>query len=160
MSSENTIAARVLTEKNLMVLLVAGVIAEAVLELISWIAFPAILGKPMRPDILVSDLTRSVLGLEMVRWLAITIHLALGFIIFPVIYAFAREAWKFRNWIPASLVYGVVLWAVAQTTLAPLAGRPFMLGFIGYTWGSLINHIIFAVIIGYIVNRHMPLETD
>ncbi len=131
---------------NLLVLLAAGGIGEMVLEFFAWWIVPATLGKPMRPDILVVDIARSLLQIDVSVVLAASIHLALGILIFPLLFVVARAAIGFRTTLIPAAIYGVILWAIAQTTLAPLAGRPFMLGWIPYTWASLVGHILYTVV--------------
>lgn len=131
---------------RLLFVLAAGGIAELVLEFIAWWIAPALLGRPMRPDILVGDFARTVFSADVSTVFAVSIHLALGLLIFPLIYLTARKLFGFRGkWLPA-IVYGIALWAVAQMVLAPLAGRPFMLGLIPYTWFSLFAHVVYTVV--------------
>ena len=139
-----------LSERDFVFIAVAGLLGEIVLEFVAWVIFPPLLGVPMRPHILVTDLGRSLLGVEMPVQLAVAIHLALGFFIFPIVYVIARRALGMRSWLLASVLWGVLLWAIAQTTLAPLAGRPFMLGIIPYTWGSLFAHVVYTVAVGWV----------
>ncbi len=138
---------------RLLILLAAGGIAELLLEFIAWWIAPALLGRPMRPDILVSDLARTLFSTDISTTLAVSIHLALGLFIFPLIYLFVRTLHGLRGkWLPA-VMYGVALWAIAQMILAPLAGRPFMLGLIPYTWFSLFAHVAYTVIFALAFDR-------
>jgi membrane protein implicated in regulation of membrane protease activity len=57
------------------------------------------------------------------------------------------------GWALAGALYGIVLWFIAQGFLAPLVGRPFMLGFVSYTWVSLVAHLIYALTIAYVIDR-------
>ena len=161
MSTNNSRVAGMLglSDKDLLLIFTAGVIGEIVLEIFAWVVVPEIAGRPMRPDILVSDLARSLAGIEMWRPLAIGIHLALGVAVFPLIYLKLRRAFSGLPWILVASLVGLALWAIAQTTLAPLAGRPFMLGFDPtwgfntYTWSSLIAHALLMVVIAAVYER-------
>ncbi len=138
---------------RLLILLAAGGIAELLLEFIAWWIAPALMGRPMRPDILVSDLARTLFSADISTTLAVSVHLALGLFIFPLIYLFVRALPGLRGkWLPA-VMYGVALWAIAQMILAPLAGRPFMLGLIPYTWFSLFAHVAYTVIFALAFDR-------
>lgn len=137
----------IFSKENLFLLLAAGGIGEIALEFFAWWILPAILGRPMRPDILVADLARSLFDMNISVVLGVSIHLALGLFIFPVIFAMARAIIGFHSTLMPAAVFGVILWLIAQTTLAPLAGRPFMLGLIPYTWASLVAHILYTVVI-------------
>ncbi len=161
MGTENSRVAGLLglSDKDLLLIFTAGVIGEIVLEIFAWVVVPEIAGRPMRPDILVSDLARSLAGIEMWRPLAIGIHLTLGVAVFPLIYLKLRRIFAGLSWILVASLVGLALWAIAQTTLAPLAGRPFMLGFDPtwgfntYTWASLIAHALLMVVIAYAYER-------
>lgn len=142
-----------LSDRDLVFIAVAGLLGEIILEFVAWVIFPPLLGVPMRPHILVTDLGRSLLGVNMPVPLAAAIHLALGFFIFPAVYVLARRALGVKSWLVASLLWGVLLWLIAQTTLAPLAGRPFMLGIIPYTWGSLVAHVIYTGTVGWVFEK-------
>lgn len=148
-----------LSDKDLLLALAAGVIGEIALELFAWVVVPEIAGRPMRPDILVSDLARNLAGIEMWRPLAIGVHLALGAVVFPILYVKVSRARPNLSWLLVAPLIGTAWWALAQTTLAPLAGRPFMLGFDPtwgfntYTWSSLIAHILIMVVIAISYRR-------
>lgn len=148
MNSNSSKIASVFSVENLFFLLAAGGIGEIILEMFAWWLLPELLGRPMRPDILVSNLGTSLFGVELSTTMAVSIHLALGVIIFPVVFALARAVIGFEKTLVPAIIFGVILWLIAQTTLAPLAGRPFMLGLIPYTWASLVAHILYTVVIG------------
>lgn len=155
MSSENSAIARLfrLTDKQLLLIFVAGVIGELYLEAFSWGIVPEFTGRPMRPDILVSDLARALGSIELWRPLAIAIHLFLGAVLFPVIYLWAKPILKNMSWLVVSILVGVLLWLIAQSILAPTAGRPIFLGFITYTWASLAAHTTYMVVVAYIYEK-------
>ncbi len=156
MSSDDSMADRLFGGNNLLLLLAAGAAAEVILEMVSWWAFPPLLGMPMRPHILVGDVTRSLAGVDLPTTVAVAGHLALGLFIFPAVYLLARDKFGFQSVLLPGVVFGVLLWLIAQTTLAPLAGRPFMLGFIPYTWGSLVAHIVYTVVLAKALERLFP----
>lgn len=134
-------------------ILAAGGVAEVVLEFLAWWIAPGLVGRPMRPDILVANLASQLAGVDTSVTAAVSIHLLLGLLVFPLVYVGAQRTLSFRGlWIPA-IVYGVALWAVAQMILAPLAGRPFMLGFIPYTWFSLLAHVVYTVVLALALDR-------
>lgn len=143
-------------EKHWVFLLVAGLIGEAVLEIYSWGIVPLIAGVPMRPHILVLNLGQNLAGTTMATPLAVGIHLALGFIVFPALYLWLKQRFNIASWKIWSIVFGVLLWATAQMILAPLAGRPFMLGagpILGlkaYTWASLVAHTGYMFVVAYV----------
>ena len=143
----------VFSGENLLLLLSAGAVGEIALEIFAWWVLPPILGRPMQPDILVSDLARSLFEIELSRTAAVSIHLALGLVIFPIVFVIGRDLLKARSTIISGSVFGVILWLIAQTILAPLAGRPFMLGLIPYSWASLIAHVLYAVMVALTIDK-------
>lgn len=145
--------AGVLTPGTVLLVVVAGVIGEIILEIIAWGVFPALIGRPMRPDLLLATLGQTLLGIEMGVRVAVAIHLILGAFIMPLIYVWGRETLGMRSWLLAGALWGLILWATAQMILAPLAGRPFMLGFIPYTWGSLVGHVVYMVTVAFAFER-------
>lgn len=153
MTSKISKVGQVFTLNSLFVLLAAGGIAEILLEFFAWWGVPALLGIPMRPDKLVAALAMNVFDARISVVLAVSIHLALGFLIFPIAFAVGRAVIGFRRTLMPALIFGVILWATAQMILAPLAGRPFMLGLITYTWVSLVLHIVYTVVFALSIDK-------
>lgn len=153
MNLNSATMARVFTWENLLLLLAAGAISEVVLEIISWWVFPPLLGVPMRPHLLVTAVTKAVFSADLSVTVAVSIHMALGLILMPVAFAVGREVFGVRSTIKPAIIYGVILWATAQMILAPLAGRPFMLGLIPYTWGSLVAHVVYTMVVAMVYDH-------
>lgn len=147
MNSESSSVNIPLNGKTLLLIIAAGIAGEIVFEIIAWLVMPSILGRPMQPAMLVMGLAKSLLGLGVSKPMAFVFHLMAGAVIFPVGYVLFRNLVKIKSWLIAGIVWGVVLWFIAQGVLAPLVGRPFMLGFIAYTWAALVVHIIYTVVV-------------
>jgi hypothetical protein len=145
MHSTAPAANRFLSPRKFFLLGIAGVIGEIVLEIAAWIIAPLVLGRPMQPALLVADLARSLFGTTLPMSAAFIIHLASGIVVFPIGYLLLRSWTKIKSPTVAGILWGVVLWLVAQAVLAPLAGRPFMLNFTPYTWASLAAHIVYTL---------------
>ncbi len=144
-------------------ILLAGIAGEFLFEFLAFAIAPGFLGRPMTPSILVTELARLQLGLEIGSlggWIG---HLLAGAVVFPLGYAVFRSATGLRGWALAGLAWGLILWLFAQAILAPLAGRPFMLGFVPYAWASLIAHGLYGMTVAYVLdrlaNRPRPLST-
>ena len=55
-------------------------------------------------------------------------------------------------WWLVALGYGVGLWIFALYVMAHLiAGLPAFLGFIPLTWASLVGHLLFALVLAWVV---------
>jgi hypothetical protein len=130
----------------------AGIAGEVVLESIAWAIAPVVLGRPMEPALLVSALGNTLFGMSIGTAAAFAIHLGAGVVIFPLGYLLFRAATRL-SWAEAGILWGVVLWFIAQGLLAPLAGRPFMLGFGTYTWASLLTHVIYMLTVALAYER-------
>lgn len=159
MTIDTNAMVRLLSRRNLLLIVGAGVAGELVFELMAWLIMPQILGRPMQPAMLVMALTQSLTGLGIAKPAAFVIHLAAGAVIFPLGYLLFRHFSKIESWHIAGLVWGIILWFVAQGIFAPLAGRPFMLGFIAYTWAALIVHIVYTLVVALVFHRLSNLET-
>lgn len=132
-------------------LLTAGIAGELVLEFLAWVIAPPLLGRPMEPALLVQALSESLLRLDVEKTTAFVVHLIAGAIVFPAGYVLFRKLFRINGWLLTGILWGAVLWLFAQAVLAPLAGRPFMLGFIPYTWASLVAHAAYAATVAFVL---------
>lgn len=139
--------------KNFGLLLIAGMIGEVGFELVAWGAAPWLLGQPMQPAVLVAELAQSLFDRALPMTAAFLIHVASGIVLFPSGYALFRAASGIRSPTAAGLAWAVALWLVAQGVLAPLAGKPFMLGFGLYTWASLAAHALYSLAVALSYDR-------
>lgn len=145
MSSDTAVKFEGLNARTVLLIVLAGVIGELVFEAIAWGIAPFVLGIPMQPAMLVAGVFKSLFGVGLPMPAAFILHLLAGTVVFPVGYLLFRAATGIRSPVVAGIVWGVVLWLFAQAILAPLAGRPFMLGFIPYTWGALVAHVVYTL---------------
>ena len=155
-SSLSSTAARMpdLSGPTLVTAMLAGVAADLTWEIWARLITPLWVGGPLEPAALV----QSVFGLES-RLVAEIIHLVVGFLFYPLGYLFIARpiAAAIVPWAPWWLVaigYGIGLWIFALYVMAHLiAGLPPFLGFIPLTWASLIGHLLFAIVLAWVVRR-------
>lgn len=145
MTSDAAVKFPILDARSIVLVVLAGLIGELVLELIAWGLAPLLLGRPMQPAMLVAGLARSLFGFGLPMPAAFILHLVAGVIVFPLGYLLLRAWTGIKSPAIAGVVWGIVLWLFAQAILAPLAGRPFMLGFGLYTWAALVAHVAYAL---------------
>ena len=133
-------------------ILLAGAAADLTWEFWARIITPMLVGGPLQPAALV----QSVFGFQNIG-LAELIHAIVGVVFYPIGYLFiARPLQRmiFPN-LPLLLTgigFGVGLWVFALYVMAHLiAGLPAFLGFIPLTWASLAGHILFGVVVAYVV---------
>lgn len=134
-------------------ILLAGLIGEAVFEVLALLVAPAVLGTPMIPAMLVGALGGMITGTPLPMPLAWAGHLLAGVAIFPLGYVAFRRLTGIASWPLAGALWAVILWALAQGVFAPLVGRPFMLGFVPYTWASLAVHAAYALTVAAAFDR-------
>ncbi|WP_366655709.1 DUF6789 family protein [Fodinicurvata sp. EGI_FJ10296] len=151
MSSLDRVAPTPLGE-TIIHILAAGIAAQIVFEILALLIAPLVLGLPMLPANFVVALT-ALAGLSLPISAGWAGHLLAGIVVFPVGYMLMRRFLNNWGWALAGALYGIVLWFIAQGFLAPLVGRPFMLGFVSYTWVSLVAHLIYALTIAYVIDR-------
>ena len=142
----------VLDSTTLVTALLAGVAADVTWEVWARLLTPLWVGGPLEPAALV----QSVFGLQS-RLVAEIIHLVVGFAFYPLGYLFialpiARVVVPWAPWWLVALGYGVGLWIFALYVMAHLiAGLPAFLGFIPLTWASLVGHLLFALVLAWVV---------
>jgi uncharacterized membrane protein YagU involved in acid resistance len=113
---------------------------------------PALFGMPLMPAVLVVTLNQTLLGFQLPMLAGWIGHLAAGIVLFPLAYLALqrRTGWSA---LAAGAAWGIALWLFAQGVLAPLAGRPLMLGFVPYTWASLGAHLVYTLSVAFAFDR-------
>lgn len=132
----------IFSKETIMLMLAAGVVGEIAVEFFAWVIAPIFLGRPMEPSVLVQNLAQAQLGVALPLTVAFIIHFFAGAYLFVLGYVYFCDATKARNVFVVSTIWGLILWTIAQGFFAPLAGRPFFLGFVSYTWWSILLHTI------------------
>ncbi len=141
-----------LAPATLVTALLAGIAADLTWEIWARLLTPLWVGGPLEPAALV----QSVFGLSN-RPLAEIIHLVVGFLFYPLGYLFiarplARTLTPWLPWWLVALGYGIGLWIFALYVMAHLiAGLPAFLGFIPLAWASLVGHLLFALVLAWVV---------
>ncbi|MBC8130308.1 MAG: hypothetical protein H7Y08_08295 [Rhizobiaceae bacterium] len=132
--------------------LLAGISADLVWEVWARLITPIFIGGPLEPAALV----QGVFGLTN-RFAAEIIHAVVGIVFYPVGYLFiARPLQRLLlPQLPLALTgigFGIGLWVFALYVMAHLfAGQPPFLGFIPLTWASLVGHILFGLVVAFVV---------
>jgi hypothetical protein len=133
-------------------ILFAGLAADITWEIWARVITPLWVGGPLEP----AGLIQSVFGFNN-RLLAEIIHAVVGIVFYPIGYLFIARPLQ-RMLLPqlplllTGIGFGIGLWVFALYVMAHLiAGFPPFLGFITLTWASLIGHILFGVVVAYVV---------
>lgn len=127
-------------------LLPGGVAAEIAWETRARLVTPFLIGGPLEP----AGLVQGVFGLSS-RTLAEAIHLATGFVGYPLGYALLarpvlRAVLPRAGAVGHALLFGLALWVFALYVLAHLVvGMPAFLGFGALARASLAGHLLYAL---------------
>ncbi|MCY1666808.1 hypothetical protein [Rhizobium sp. SL86] len=134
------------------VIVLAGLAADITWEIWARVITPLWVGGPLEP----AGLIQSVFGFQNL-FLAELLHAIVGIVFYPIGYLFiARPLQRLiLPQLPLVLTgagFGVGLWIFALYIMAHLfAGLPPFLGFITLTWASLIGHVLFGIVVAYVV---------
>lgn len=141
-----------LDERLIGTILLAGIAADLSWEVWARLVTPLLVGGPLEP----AGLVQSVFGLDS-RFLAEIIHGVVGVVFYPIGYLFVARPLQ-RLILPqlplilTGIGFGIGLWIFALYVMAHLiAGFPAFLGFIPLAWASFAGHILFGVVVAYVV---------
>lgn len=143
-------------------ILLAGIAADVTWEIWARGITPFLVGGPLEPAALV----QSVFGFQ--NWtVAELIHAITGIVFYPIGYLFIARPLQRRILPQLPLVltgagFGIGLWIFALYIMAHLiAGLPPFLGFIPLAWASLVGHILFGLVVAFVVRfrESQPAES-
>lgn len=143
-------------------ILLAGIAADVTWEIWARGITPFLVGGPLQPAALV----QSVFGFQ--NWtVAELIHAITGIVFYPIGYLFIARPLQRRilPQLPLALTgagFGIGLWIFALYIMAHLiAGLPPFLGFIPLAWASLVGHILFGLVVAFVVRfrESQPAES-
>ncbi|KGM30156.1 hypothetical protein [Inquilinus limosus] len=143
-------------------ILLAGIAADLAWEVWARGITPFLVGGPLQPAALV----QSVFGFQ--NWtVAELIHAITGIVFYPIGYLFIARPLQRRILPQLPLVltgigFGTGLWVFALYIMAHIfAGLPAFLGFIPLAWASLVGHILFGLVVAYVVRfrESQPAES-
>jgi hypothetical protein len=130
----------------------SGLAADITWEIWARVFTPLWVGGPLEPAALV----QSVFGFSNLL-VAEAIHAIVGIIFYPIGYLFIarplqRVIFPKLPLLLTGIGFGTGLWVFALYVMAHLiAGLPAFLGFITLTWASLIGHILFGIVVAFVV---------
>jgi hypothetical protein len=137
---------------SLRAVLIAGTLGQTAFEIYAWLFSPFLFGVTLEPSKLIVALFGLRLGIEVPYALGFALHAAVG--IFGFTASVLTIYWFLQTRLMmAGLISGVILWFIAQGTLAPLVGRSFMMGLGPYTQSSFVGHVMMTLIIAYFLKK-------
>lgn len=141
-----TYAIRLPSPKLFVALVTGGLVADLAWEVWARAITPLIIGGPLEPAALILSLFRLP---EAYYLHAEVLHVITGLVFYPLVF------WAIRTWLYAGtrfvdgLIIGVFTWILALGVFAPLAGLPFMLGFVPLSFMSGIGHVLYGLALSY-----------
>lgn len=137
-------------ERNIGKTILAGLIATAVMTMMMYAA--PMMGMPKM------DIAGMISGMMKTPWvIGMMIHLMLGVLLFPFIYAFLLVDKLPGPGALKGMIWGFILFILAQTIVMPMAGMGFFSSAspqqMLMIMGSLMGHLVYGAILGAIVGR-------
>jgi len=123
--------------------IVGGVAGTIAITTMMYMVAPMMLGQPMD----VAKMLGSMLGGNW--WAGMALHIVNGAVVFPLI--FALVLYRLLPGTPTlkGLVWGLTLWALAQTVVMPLMGAGLFSGGMMPAIASLMGHIVYGLLLGW-----------
>jgi hypothetical protein len=133
-------------------IIISGLAADITWEIWARLITPFLVGGALEPAALV----QSVFGFNNLL-AAEAVHAIVGIVFYPIGYLFIARPLQ-RLIIPklplllTGIGFGIGLWVFALYVMAHLFGGqlPF-LGFIPLTWASLVGHMLFGIVVAFVV---------
>lgn len=141
------LAIRVPAPRTIGALAAGGIAADLTWEVWARVITPIFVGGPLQPAALILDLFNLP-----PTWLAQAemLHLATGALFYPLLMWTIRACVFAGTRVQDGVVIGLLTWFLALGVFAPLAGQPFMLGFIQLTWFSGIGHLLYGLALSFV----------
>lgn len=132
----------------------AGLAADITWEVWARLITPLWIGGPLEPAALI----QSVFGFNNLL-VAEIIHAIVGIVFYPIGYLFIARPLQ-RLVLPTlplivtGIGFGIGLWIFALYVMAHLfGGQPAFLGFVPLTWASLVGHMLFGIVVAFVVRK-------
>lgn len=130
--------------------MLGGFVGTVAITLLMYFVAPMMIGQPMD----IAAMLGSLLGGS---WIAgMVLHFVNGTVIFPLIYTYALYAVLPGGPTTKGVVWGLVLWLLAQVMVMPMMGGGFFsanAGGLPAVMGSLMGHIVYGALLGAIAAK-------
>jgi len=133
---------------NLTKAILGGLAGTVVMSLMMRFVAPMMLGHPMDIAGMLANMMGGVWAVGMAA------HLMNGVVIFPLVYAFIVFRYLPGPPLLRGVIWGAVLWVVAEALVMPMAGAGFFSSEIGgakAVMAALMGHLVYGALLGYIV---------
>ncbi|MCY4180621.1 MAG: hypothetical protein OXC60_14645 [Litoreibacter sp.] len=147
-----------MTRTNIWTILTAGAFATLAFDLFGQGLSPMAGFAKLAPVGLAQATIKSVFGAAP-KGIGDVVHIVNGLLIYSLGYVLVARPIQQKimpnlHWLITSIVYGVGLWVFALYGVAHLiAGNKPFLGFTGITWVALWGHILYGVVVVYMIEK-------
>jgi uncharacterized membrane protein YagU involved in acid resistance len=124
--------------------ILGGFVGTGAITMMMYLVAPMMLGHPMD----IAKMLGSMLGDNW--WAGMVMHLVNGTIIFPLIYVFLLYGILPGSPAVKGISWGAALWLLAQVVVMPMMGAGFFSGSALAAMGSLIGHVAYGWLLGWI----------
>jgi hypothetical protein len=125
--------------------ILGGFVGTLAITMMMYFVAPMMLGHPMD----IAKMLGSMLGDNW--WAGMVMHFVNGTVIFPLIYAFLLYGVLPGGPAVKGITCGATLWLLAQVVVMPMMGAGFFSGSLMAAMGSLIGHVAYGWLLGWIV---------
>ena len=132
---------------NLMKAILGGLAGTVMMTMMMRFVAPIMLGHPMD----IAGMLANMMG--GVRAVGMAAHLMNGVVIFPLVYTFLVFRYLPGPPLLRGVIWGAVLWVVAEAMIMPMAGAGFFSSAIGgakAAAAALMGHLVYGALLGYI----------
>ena len=132
---------------NLTKAILGGLVGTVMMTMMMRFVAPLMLGHPMDIAGMLANMMGGVWAIGMAA------HLMNGVVIFPLVYTFLVFRYLPGPPLLRGVIWGAVLWVVAEAMIMPMAGAGFFSSEIGGTKAAaaaLMGHLAYGALLGYI----------
>jgi len=130
--------------------LLGGMAGTLMMSLMMQFAAPMLVGQPMDIAAMLGNMMSHNYAIGMAA------HIMLGVLVFPLLYALLVGRLLPGAPVIKGMIWGVILWLIAETLVMPMAGAGFFMAEIGgmkAVMAALMGHLLYGGLLGVITGR-------
>lgn len=132
-------------------ILIGGLAGTLLMTLMMRFAAPMLIGRPMDIAALLGNMMGGIYVMGMAA------HIMLGVLVLPLVYAILLFRFLPGAPLVKGLLFGSILWLIAETLVMPMAGAGFFMSEIGgmkAVMAALMGHLAYGGVLGAIAGRY------
>lgn len=135
---------------NIIKAILGGIAGTLMMSLMMRFAAPMMVGQPMDIAAMLGNMMDNnyVMGMA--------VHIMFGVLLFPLVYAVLLFRFLPGAPLVKGLLFGSILWLIAETMVMPMAGAGFFMSEIGgmkAVMAALMGHLVYGGLLGVITGR-------